>query len=201
MSQDTFVSIAEDFYLPFSYLRMLQDSSTVFVDVQNRPNKRDNNIQSMHPSPIWTTPTAHDERAGFMMQNSFTTTAQFSVALSYDPKRCLTSALVHGLFESEISTLIEQITENRDCIALPMLLTSLLLNSREASANSKVCDCHQAIVKVENETGIRTNWHPNKPCCSVGTIAQRKLERQNRYDSLDFDRLTANLTSLSSKLA
>jgi hypothetical protein len=172
MSQGTFVSIAEDFCLPFSYLRMLQDSSTVFVDVENRPNKRDNNIQSMHPSPspISATPRTHGERAGFMMQNSFTTTAQFSVALSYDPKRCLTSALVHGLVEGEISTLMEQIIENRDCIALPMLLPSLLLNFREASANSTVCECHQDIVEVEDETGIRTNWHPNKRCCSVGTI-------------------------------
>ena len=132
------------------------------------------------------------------MQNSFTSTTQFSVALSYDPERRLTSALLHSLSENEIDSLITELVAHQEDIALPMLLPSLLLTSRVASANTKVRDCHQQIVEIEHETGIQTNWHPNKPCCS---IHQTQSSGLNRYDTIAFDRVTADLTSLSSKLA
>jgi hypothetical protein len=133
-----------------------------------------------------------------MIQTSFTSTAQFSVALTYDPKRCLTNALVHSLSESEINSLIQDVIAHREDVALPMLLPSLLLAFRVSSASTKALDCHQKIVQIEHETGIRTNWHPNQPCCYVH---QRHSARVNRYDEIDFDRITGELTSLSSKLA
>jgi hypothetical protein len=133
-----------------------------------------------------------------MIQNGFTSTTQFSAALSYDPKRCLTNALVHGLSESEINSLIEDVTAHRENVALPMLLPSLLLAYRVGSASTKVRDCHQQIVEIEHETGIQTNWHPNQQCCSID---QRQPAGANRYDEINFDRVTGELTSLSSKLA
>ena len=132
-----------------------------------------------------------------MIQNSFTSTTQFSVALSYDPTRRLTSALVHSLSKNEINNLITDLLAHQEDIALPMLLPSLLLASRVASASTKVRDCHQKIVEV-NGTGIKTQWHPNKPCCS---IHQGQSTERHRYDIVDFDRVTGDLTSLSSKLA
>jgi hypothetical protein len=133
-----------------------------------------------------------------MIQNSFTSASQFSVALTYESQKRLTSALVHNLSKNEISDLVKQVSEYRDCAALPMLLPSLLLTSRVASANTKVCDCHLQVVEIENNSGIRTNWHPNKECCSA---RQRQLPKRNQYDALDFDQVTRDLTSLASKLA
>ena len=78
-----------------------------------------------------------------MIQNSFTSTTQFSVALSYDPTRRLTSALLHSLSKNEINNLITDLLAHQEDIALPMLLPSLLLASRVASASTKVRDCHQ----------------------------------------------------------
>ena len=102
-----------------------------------------------------------------MIQNIFTSTTQFSVALAYDPKRCLTNALVHSLSESEINSLIQDVIAHQENVALPMLRPSLLLAFRVGSASAKVRDCHQQIVEIEHETGIQTNWHPNQQCCSV----------------------------------
>jgi hypothetical protein len=133
-----------------------------------------------------------------MIQNSFTSTSQFSVALTYEPQKRLTSALVHSLSKNEISDLVKQVSEHRDCAAHPMLLPSLLLTWRVASANTKVRECHLQIVEIEHDSDIRTNWHPNKECCSVH---QRQLPGRNRYDALDFDQVTRDLTSLTSKLA
>jgi hypothetical protein len=133
-----------------------------------------------------------------MIQNSFTSAMQFSVALTYDPRRRLTSALVHSLSESEINTLIRDVIAHRENVALPMLLPSLLLTFRVGSASTRVRDCHRQITEIEHETGIRPNWHPNQHCCSVH---QKQSAGVNRYDAINFDRVTGDLTGLSSKLA
>ncbi|PVH78702.1 hypothetical protein DL98DRAFT_237688 [Cadophora sp. DSE1049] len=183
MSQSQFLSIANEFSLPISYLRMIQDSSTVFVDVQNASERSQDGVYA------------------FMMQNGFTTACKFSVALSYNCHRHLTSALIHGLSASEISTLIMKIAENRDLIALPMMLLSLLLDTRVAAGNIRVADCHSEIIRIETQTGLRTVWHLDKRYCSDRDQYKNQEHGPSRLDSLDFDDLTGKLTSLSSKLA
>jgi hypothetical protein len=69
---------------------------------------------------------------------------------------------------------------------------------RADSARSKVGDCHREIIEIEHQTGIRTKWHPGKACCG-GT--GNKQPGQRRYDGVNFDEITADLTSLTSKLA
>jgi len=138
------------------------------------------------------------EYTDFMMQNSFTATSQFSVSLSHYSKRHLTQALVHGLSKNEQNILVEKLKAHRNDIGLPLLLPSLLLTFRVDSATSKVKGCHQEIVVIEHETGIQTKWHSDDPCCS-GRNRQRLP--QKRYEQIDFDKITADLTSLNSKLA
>lgn len=150
------------------------------------------------PSTFVSIPGIDKEASDFMIQNSFTSTAQFSVALTYDRKRRLTSALVHSLSENEINHLIQDVIAHRENVALPTLLPTLLLAFRVSSASTKVRDCHQRIVEIEHETGIRTNFHPNQQCCAVH---QKQSAGVNRYDAINFDRVTDELTSLSSKLA
>jgi hypothetical protein len=159
---------------------MLREGSTVFIELQNVPSILKGDTQS------------------FMIQNSFTSTTHFSVALTYDPERRLTSVFVHGLSQDEIDALIKDVIAQRESIAFPMLLPSLLLNFRMGSASIKVRDCHLQVVEIEHETGFQTNWGANKQCCSV---SQRQPAGRNRYDVIDFDRVTGDLTSLSSKLA
>ncbi|KAH7403744.1 hypothetical protein BKA64DRAFT_641711 [Cadophora sp. MPI-SDFR-AT-0126] len=183
MNQSAFQSIAKEMSLPTSFLRMLRDSSTVFVDVQN------------------TSSTSQDALQTMMLQNSFTTTYRFSVALSYDPIHCLTSALVHGLSTSEISTLTTRMCENMDLIALPTMLFSYLLDSRVITGNLRVEDCHSEIMQIEEQTGLRTVWHPHKNSVKDQDQHKNQDHRPHRYDTLDFDDLTGKLTSISSKLA
>jgi len=180
MHRETFVSIAKEFGVPLSYLQMLKESATIFVDEQNVSSEANGDVQS------------------FMIQSSFTSTTQFSVALTHDSKRCLTTALVHSLSKSEIANLMNDIIANRENVALPMLLPSLLLTSRVRYASIKVRESHEEIMDIEHRTGIRTNWHPVNPCCS---IHQRQAAGKHRYDTIDFDRVTNDLTSLLSKLA
>lgn len=134
-----------------------------------------------------------------MIQNSFTSSSQFSASLSYCPKRHLTKALVHGLSKKEQTALIEKLKAHRNDIGLPMLLPSLLLTFRLDSAISKVRDCHLEIIEIEHKTGIRTKWHTGEPCCS-GVNEQQSLPLK-RYEAIDFDQITADLTSLNAKLA
>lgn len=199
MRQETFVAITKEFSLPLSYIRMLKEGSTVFLEVPNVSNNPNGDIQSTHPVCLCLqTPGIDEEALDFMIQNSFTSTTQFSVALAYDPKRCLTNALVHSLSESEINSLIQDVIAHQENVALPTLLPSLLLAFRVGSASTKVRDCHQQIAEIEHETGIQANWHPNQRCCSVH---RRQSAGVNRYDEIDFDRVTGQLTGLSSKLA
>jgi hypothetical protein len=180
MCLDTFVCIFTTFSLPFSYIRMLRESSTVFIDANNGPNNPSSGNESKSSLSVASDLRIDYKATGFMIQNSFTSSTQFSVALSYDPTRRLTSALVHSLSQNEINNLIKDLVAHQEDIALPMLLPSLLLASRVASASTKVRDCHQQIVEIELETGIPTNWHPSKPCCS---IHQRQSTGRNRYVS------------------
>lgn len=133
-----------------------------------------------------------------MIQNSFTSSSRFSVSLSHCSKRHLTQALVHGLSEKEQKILVEKLKAHRNDIGLPMLLPSLLLTFRVDSATTKVKSCHLELVELEHKTGIQTKWHPDKLCCS-----ERNKQRlpQKRYETIDFDEITAALTSLNSKLA
>ena len=133
-----------------------------------------------------------------MIQNTFSETSQFSVALTYDSRRRLTYALVHGLTSNEIHVVTTGIIGHKVNIALPMLLPALLVRFRVNSAVNKMRDCREQIIRIERETGIRTKWRPENPCCAAhkGTTGTCK-----RYDVLDFDRITADLTSTSTLLA
>lgn len=134
----------------------------------------------------------------FIIQNSFTTTSQYSACFSYNPSTRVTGAFVHGLCESEIIALANKVFARQDSIALPMMLPMHLISFRVDSARRKVGDSHKEIIEIEHQTGIRTIWHPGKACCGG---LRNKQPGQRRYDGVDFDEVTANLTSMSSKLA
>ncbi|OCL08972.1 hypothetical protein AOQ84DRAFT_405628 [Glonium stellatum] len=138
------------------------------------------------------------EVAGFMIQNTYGATLPSSVALSHDRRRHLTSVLVHSLPNDEASTIIQDITMRREDITLPILLPYLFLVSRAKSANTKLVDGTLEILKIERKTGIRVNFHPGKQCCSAQSGAS---DGRNLCDHVDFDQVTGDLTSLSSKLA
>lgn len=109
----------------------------------------------------------------------------------------MTKALVHGLREPEITDLTRKLIAHQNNIGLPMLLPLLLLTSRVDSATVKVRDCHREIVEIEHKTGIRTKWHSGMTCCE----SDEKHTSHPRYDGINFDQVTADLTSLTSKLA
>lgn len=133
-----------------------------------------------------------------MFQNSFTTTSQYSASFSYNLTTRATGAFVHGLCEFEIIALVNKLVAQQNNIAFPMMLPLHLLTFRADSARGKVGDSHREIIEIEHQTGIRTKWHPGKRCC--GDALDNPLGRR-RYDEVNFDKVTADLTSFTSKLA
>ena len=103
----------------------------------------------------------------------------------------MTRALTHGLGGDEISDFTAKVVSHRQIFLLPTALPTLLLVYRVHSAISKVSESHSDIVVIENDTGIRTRWQP-----AADTSGASK-----RFDIIDFDRVTDDLTSLLSKLA
>ena len=95
--------------------------------------------------------------------------------------------------------MIEKLKAHGNDIGLPMLLPLLLLTFRIDSATSKIKDRHLEIIELEHKTGIQTTWHPNAPCCSGRNNPQWLPNK--RYEAIDFDQITADLTSLNGKLA
>ena len=63
---------------------------------------------------------------------------------------------------------------------------------------SKVRDGHDSIVQIEHEIGLKTNWHPGRDCCS---IHQKRLTLDERLETINFDNVTIELTSLLTKMA
>lgn len=90
------------------------------------------------------------------MQNSFTTSLYFSVALSYDQQTRITSAFIHGLRDSKVDPLTVQLIENRSLHALPALLPYLLLNMGGSFAMTTSLQCNQQILAIEYGTGVVT---------------------------------------------
>jgi hypothetical protein len=133
-----------------------------------------------------------------MIQNSFTTTSQYSASFSYNITKRVTGAFIHGLCELETTALVNKLVARQNNISLPMMLPLLLVMFRVDSARVKVGDSHREIIEIEHQTGIRTKWHPGMPCCGG---ADEKQLGQRRYEGVNFDEVTADLTSLTSKLA
>ncbi|KAH6715172.1 hypothetical protein BKA61DRAFT_347782 [Leptodontidium sp. MPI-SDFR-AT-0119] len=177
----TFQSIAKALSLPMRFhLDMYVDGATMFMDMGRLLCEDENEIQT------------------YVLQNSFTTTSQYSASFSYNLTTRITGAFIHGLCEFEIEALVNKLVTRQNNIAFPMMLPLHLLAFRADSARGKVGDSHREIIDIEHQTGIRTKWHPGKPCC--GDSRSNPAE-QRRYDGVDFDRVTADLTSFTSKLA
>lgn len=134
------------------------------------------------------------------MQNTISTTTKFSMSVSYDPKRRLTTVFVHGPEFDEFTILADQVRNSIENIALPTLIPTLLLSKRVGSAVQKIKDSHGSIVDVEDHTGVETNWHPGRPCC-CSTRFEGKMRPGNRLHDIDFDRVTNELTSILNKMA
>ena len=123
---------------------------------------------------------------------------RFSAVVVHDSSKCQTKVLIHNLKGQEISKFIEELAEHQCNFGLPTLVPTLLLAGRAESAISKTQDCHDSIVRIEHDTAIKTKWHSSKACCDFHE--QRQIAT-NRLETLDFDGVTRQLTSLLSKLA
>ncbi|KAL2060191.1 hypothetical protein VTL71DRAFT_9586 [Oculimacula yallundae] len=181
VQKSTIQSIAGVLSLPMTlHLEMYVDGSTMFMDMGEPLCEDENRIQT------------------FIIQNSFTTTGQYSASISYNLTTRTTGAFVHGLCDFEIKALVKKLMTRQNSIAFPMILPLNLLAFRADSVGGKVGDSHCEIIDIEHQTGIRTKWHPGRLCC--GDVRNNRPE-QRRYDGVDFDKVTADLTSFTSKLA
>lgn len=120
------------------------------------------------------------------------------MTVGYHSAKRQTRVFIHGLKLPEMKSLTTEIETLGSCIGLPTLTASLLLGSRVRIATTRLQHCHQNILEVEHRTSIRPNWHPHQPCC---TQHANQDKGQNRLDTIDFDAVTNDLTSLLSRLA
>ncbi|TPX06714.1 uncharacterized protein E0L32_002210 [Thyridium curvatum] len=179
IQKSTFETIASAFALPPTHVRMHRDGTTMLLDEGDGGSESGTKLQKIS------------------MQNSFTSTYRFSASLSYDPERRLTKAFIHGLLDSEIATLSDELLARRGDLALPTLLPFILLTYRTRSAIDKVGESHKEIIRLEQQTGVNTRWHPKLACCD----SQESHYLHSQGDGVNLNRVTSDLTSLVSKLA
>ena len=133
------------------------------------------------------------------MQTRVSTTLKYTVAVSHNAKRRLTKAFIHGLKAHEALGIAEEIRSNIENIILPTLIPMLLVGRRLGSAVESNGDSNTSIVRVENQTGVKTRWHPTKQCCCTHdtspTFGGAKI------DAVDFDPVYKELASVLAKTA
>ena len=149
---------------------------------------------------------------GFIVQNRHNRKWHFSAVLSYCPRRRATRALVHGLTGPEARHLAGELSTAARCqrgwLALPMLLPLLLVRTRLQTAMFGVRDCHRAVFGVECRTGLRTRWDSSCEPPSLLPMRQGNNTTNNNTSNnppppamVDFNAVTADITSVASKLA
>ncbi|RYP09268.1 hypothetical protein DL765_008493 [Monosporascus sp. GIB2] len=103
-------------------------------------------------------------------------------------------AFVHDLTAEEIRQVTRELAKHRGSIALPMLLPTILVEPRLQIAIFGVRDCHREIILVERKTGLQTKWNWTE-------ALQKKPAIQNPAETVDFNLITADISSAKSKLA
>ncbi|RYP61784.1 hypothetical protein DL771_010006 [Monosporascus sp. 5C6A] len=106
-------------------------------------------------------------------------------------------AFVHDLAAEEILHVTKELVKHRGRLALPMLLPTILVETRLQIAIFGVRDCHREIILVERKTGLLTKWDSSEAVSDM----RRKRPIQNPAETVDFNVITADLTSVKSKLA
>jgi hypothetical protein len=86
-----------------------------------------------------------------------------------------------------------------ETIVLPTLLPTLLIARRLCSAIDSNGECNTSIVRMEYQTGVKTRWHPSKPCCCTHDTSETLGGVQP--DNVDFDPVYKELTSVLAKTA
>ncbi|RYP91092.1 hypothetical protein DL770_002796 [Monosporascus sp. CRB-9-2] len=78
-----------------------------------------------------------------------------------------------------------------------MLLPTILVETRLQTAIFGVRDCHREIILVERKTGLLTKWDSSEASSDM----RKKRSIQNPAETVDFNVITADITSVKSKLA
>ncbi|RYP02351.1 hypothetical protein DL764_005833 [Monosporascus ibericus] len=78
-----------------------------------------------------------------------------------------------------------------------MLLPTILVETRLQTAIFGVRDCHREIILVERKTGLLTKWDSSEALSDM----RKKRLIQNPAETADFNAITADITSVKSKLA
>ncbi|RYP61761.1 hypothetical protein DL769_007567 [Monosporascus sp. CRB-8-3] len=105
-------------------------------------------------------------------------------------------AFVHDLTAKEVLHVTRELAKHRGRLALPMLLPTILVETRLQTAIFGVRDCHREIILVERKTGLLTKWDSSEALSDM----RKKRSIQNPAETVDFNIITADITSVKSKL-
>src|ERR1051326_6109991 len=90
--------------------------------------------------------------ADFMFQN-VCPRLPFSIAISYDSTRRLTSALIHNVGKDTIQRLKEYLMSNRDQICVPLLLGTFFVGLRADFQSQAIVERRITILDIESRLG------------------------------------------------
>lgn len=193
-TEATFKALLEAMYLPAPYRQAIEEAASVFTEVHSVAHRCCPDMQSMLSSyrkqAECTSDTIHE---GFILQNRHNRKWHFSASFSYCPTLCLTRAFIHGLAAEEMQHVTKELEKHRGRLALPMTLPTILVSTRLRTAMLGVRDCHREIVQVERKTGLLTKWDSIEPLSG--------MRHRSQTEAIDFNAITADITSVTSKLA
>jgi hypothetical protein len=196
VAKEDFCNIASAFAIPASFFTMVDGGETVLMKQQGRGPNGDMSRGCKKNPPKSSATT--DLLAAILAQNTLSTKTKFSMSVTYNSKKKLTLVFVHGPDADEVAAMIDEVNHNMQNIALPTFIVTLFLTQRVRSAVEKIKDSHHSISDVENHTGVKTIWHPGKACCED---RNGKKNSKDRLYTIDFDKVTNELTSILSRMA
>jgi hypothetical protein len=171
ISKRHFQTVADLFGIPMSFLHVLQGQMSAAILVSS----------------------SHG-RQGFILQSRPSYSNHFSLAITYDVNSSQTFALVHGLSESEISTVIAWIPTIKQAYWLPGLLPIFLIRQKAQQTREALVMCYEVLRRVEGRVGFDAQalYHGG------GNKTVRSLER---ISDVDLDMVTQDITSVSCEVA
>ncbi|RYP29446.1 hypothetical protein DL767_006715 [Monosporascus sp. MG133] len=195
MTESSFNTLVKALSLPSQYAQALRDANTVFTEVRDTEGgccqKAQSRLSLSSEGDVYLTAVE------FVLQNRRNRKWRFGVGLTYYPERCLTMAFVHDLTAERILRVTRELAKHRGRLALPMLLPTILVEAPLQTAIFGVRDCHREIILVEQKTGLWTKWDSSEALSDM----RKARSIQNPAGPVDFNAITADITSVKSKLA
>ncbi|KAF2092960.1 hypothetical protein NA57DRAFT_81894 [Rhizodiscina lignyota] len=128
---------------------------------------------------------------GYVLQSCYSSSVNFTTTITHSKERRATFVFLYGLTKPEQVQFCTYLRQAANLFPFPELVPAILMDLRAERSRFYIDECHQRIMSIEQMTKIH------------GDASNRRAAAGEQPDlkSLDFDRITQELTSLSAELA